>query len=130
METFCAQLSGHHKIMFSKTLLFLIVSLALSGDAFADQPNVLLIMVDDMTRGPDKEHVPEPSYHSYSVRSKDHRYTHYASGKEELYDHTRDPHEWDNLADDPEYADLKAALKSQMEALTGDLDKTSFRAVR
>jgi arylsulfatase A-like enzyme len=91
-------------------------------------PNVALSVV--MTPGPDKDRSRAPSFHSYSVRSKDHRYTHYASGKEELYDHTNDPQEWRNLANDPSAAGVKASLKAQMEMLTGDLDKTSFKSVR
>ncbi|TWT76800.1 Choline-sulfatase [Planctomycetes bacterium CA13] len=91
-------------------------------------PDVALSVV--MTPGPDSDRGLEPSFHSYSVRSKDYRYTHYVSGKEELYDHTNDPHEWTNLADNPEFADIKTSLKAQMEALTGDLDETSFKPVR
>lgn len=91
-------------------------------------PDVALSVV--MTPGPEKERGPEPSWHSYSVRSRDFRYTHYVSGKEELYDHTKDPHEWENLAEDPEYADTRSELKSQMEALTGDLDETPFKPAR
>ncbi len=35
---------------------------------------------------------------------------------EELYDVTTDWYEWKNLADDPQYADVKARLKKQLEA--------------
>ena len=40
-----------------------------------------------------------------------------ANGEEELYDCEVDPLEWDNLADDPTYAWIKASLKSQLIAL-------------
>ncbi|MBB3210393.1 arylsulfatase A-like enzyme [Rhodopirellula rubra] len=93
-----------------------------------DGPDVAFSVV--MTPGPNTERGLEPSFHSYSVRSKDYRYTHYVSGKEELYDHRNDPHEWTNLADNPDFADTKSSLKTQMEALTGDLDETSFIPVR
>ncbi len=47
---------------------------------------------------------------NYTVRARDWRYTRYYNGGEELYDHTKDPHEWTNLADNPEYAEMKKKL--------------------
>ncbi|DAC23308.1 MAG TPA: DUF4976 domain-containing protein, partial [Candidatus Poseidoniales archaeon] len=47
---------------------------------------------------------------NHSVRSRQHRYIHYADGSEELYDHDNDPHEWNNLASDDGYADTKKRL--------------------
>ncbi|MEX0601474.1 MAG: sulfatase, partial [Rhodothermales bacterium] len=41
---------------------------------------------------------------NHAVRSERWRYIRYADGSEELYDHYRDPFEWSNLADYPEYA--------------------------
>ncbi len=38
------------------------------------------------------------------------RYIRYADGGEELYDHNSDPHEWTNLAEQPELAAVKAKL--------------------
>jgi len=46
-----------------------------------------------------------------SLRSKRWRYTCYKDGGEELYDHLKDPMEWNNLADDPAYADVKNKMK-------------------
>jgi arylsulfatase A-like enzyme len=41
---------------------------------------------------------------NHSVRSEKWRYIRYADGSEELYDHSADPHEWQNLASKSEYA--------------------------
>lgn len=43
---------------------------------------------------------------NHAVRSHRWRYIRYADGSEELYDHLRDPHEWSNLAENPDYSEL------------------------
>jgi arylsulfatase A-like enzyme len=48
---------------------------------------------------------------NHSLRSKRWRYTRYRDGGEELYDHSKDEMEWDNLADDPAYAMVKEQIK-------------------
>lgn len=40
---------------------------------------------------------------NHSIRSERWRYTRYADGTEELYDHQKDPNEWTNLASKPEF---------------------------
>lgn len=57
-------------------------------------------------------HNPE----NHTVRSERWRYIRYADGSQELYDHRRDPHEWANLADRPEYAAVIADLARWMPA--------------
>jgi arylsulfatase A-like enzyme len=47
---------------------------------------------------------------NHAVRSERWRYISYKTGDEELYDHDNDPHEWVNLASDPEYQDIKDEL--------------------
>ena len=54
---------------------------------------------------------------SYAVRSKNFRYIHYVNGKEELYDHKKDPYEWNNLASDKNSTEIKADLKNQLYKL-------------
>ncbi|VGO16443.1 Arylsulfatase [Pontiella desulfatans] len=51
---------------------------------------------------------------NYTVRTRDWRYTRYYDGGEELYDHTKDPDEWTNLANNPEYADVKTRLSAKL----------------
>jgi arylsulfatase A-like enzyme len=46
----------------------------------------------------------------HSLRFRRWRYIRYRDGKEELYDHTKDPLEWTNLAADPRYAATKKEL--------------------
>ncbi|MHB8898170.1 MAG: sulfatase [Thermoguttaceae bacterium] len=55
-----------------------------------------------------------PSEQSYTLRSKDWRYIRYSNGKEELYDHVNDPHEWTNLAGNPEHAARLAIFRQQL----------------
>lgn len=55
-----------------------------------------------------------PKDQHLSVRSKDYRYILYANGSEELYDHTTDTHEWDNLANNKAYNSIKKQLKDKL----------------
>ncbi len=50
----------------------------------------------------------------HALRSERWRYIRYADGGEELYDHNNDPHEWNNLAGDPEFAAVKAQLRPHL----------------
>jgi arylsulfatase A-like enzyme len=47
---------------------------------------------------------------NHSVRSERWRYTRYADGGEELYDHEFDPFEWKNLAQNPQFEHIKKKL--------------------
>ena len=55
----------------------------------------------------------------FSVRSKRYRYSLGEKGGEELYDHQSDPWEWNNLAKNPEYTEVKQKLKAELLELTG-----------
>ncbi|MCU0776661.1 MAG: sulfatase [Akkermansiaceae bacterium] len=48
----------------------------------------------------------------YAIINRDWRYIHYADGTEELYDSRRDPNEWDNLAGNPEFDQVKQKLRA------------------
>jgi arylsulfatase A-like enzyme len=47
---------------------------------------------------------------NHAVRNEQWRYIRYYDGGEELYDHSKDPNEWTNLANNPEFAQVKADL--------------------
>lgn len=48
---------------------------------------------------------------NHSVVTDRWRYIHYADGSEELYDIINDPDEWENVADDPQFAKIKGELQ-------------------
>ncbi len=51
---------------------------------------------------------------NHAVRTERWRYIQYANGDRELYDHESDPHEWHNLAEDPQYADVIEELQEHV----------------
>jgi len=53
---------------------------------------------------------------NHTVRTKDFRYIRYEDGGEELYDHTADPLEWYNLANQAQYNQKKEALRQYLPA--------------
>lgn len=46
------------------------------------------------------------NHDNHGIRSEHFRYIQYADGSEELYDHRNDPNEWNNVADNPRYAEI------------------------
>lgn len=63
-----------------------------------------------------------PWYPYLSIRNETGRYIRYQEGEEEFYDTSKDPHEWTNLIDHPEYASvieqMRAAIPSPSEMAT------------
>ncbi len=49
-----------------------------------------------------------------AMQTERYRYIRYEDGSEELYDQQKDPHEWTNLSNNPEFAALKAKLKTEV----------------
>ncbi len=54
-----------------------------------------------------------------SIRTEQFRYIRYKDGQQELYDHQKDPHEWKNEADNPEYAEVVKELADRLPAIDG-----------
>ncbi|MEM9660428.1 MAG: sulfatase-like hydrolase/transferase, partial [Planctomycetota bacterium] len=54
--------------------------------------------------------LPHMNRGEYAVINRDWRYIRYGEDGEELYDLQDDPHEWDNLASDKRYADVKDSM--------------------
>ena len=67
-------------------------------------------------------HIALSSYRkgNTSVRSERWHYIHYADGSEELYDHDKDPHEFDNLAAKAGYAEVLQQHRTQLPAVEAD----------
>lgn len=66
-------------------------------------------------------------YSEFSVRSQRWRYTRYIDGSEELYDHDHDPDEWKNLANTPEFSEVKERLARSIPENPAPLKDTSMR---
>ena len=65
---------------------------------------------------------------NYTVRNRNWRYTRYYDGGEELYDHNQDQDEWNNLADQPEYTDVKKRLRAQLPKQEAPLIREGLEA--
>lgn len=55
---------------------------------------------------------------SFSLRTLNWHYILYSNGNEELYNHKKDPFEWNNLALDKSYESKKRELKSELLKMT------------
>lgn len=58
----------------------------------------------------DRPAVTTHGYKNHAARSEAWRYIRYENGEEELYDETKDPYEWTNLARDQRHEGVKAEL--------------------
>ena len=58
----------------------------------------------------DKPAITTYKFQNHAIRSEGWRYIHYADGGEELYDETKDPNEWTNLATNPKFEAQKKSL--------------------
>lgn len=100
-----AKLSGYSIVPFLK-----------EGDATKDWkgPEVALTLVGN----PDNKDVKKQNY---SIKSKEWRYILYSNGKEELYHSVNDPYEWNNLAYNKKYKDIKKKMYSSLCKLVPEI---------
>ena len=56
---------------------------------------------------------------SHAIRSETHRYIRYADGGEELYHNVKDPYEWTNQANNPEYSAIKKKMAAWLPKTKG-----------
>jgi len=63
-----------------------------------------------------KRHAAFISYgpENTAIQTERYRYIRYEDGSEELYDHSKDPNEWINLSNNPEFAALTAKFKTEV----------------
>lgn len=76
-----------------------------------NQSGISLVPLLKNPKTPRKTPSITASEKGFSLRTDQWRYIRYTDGGEELYDHSRDPNEWENLAENPEYKDIKEVLK-------------------
>ena len=60
----------------------------------------------------------------YTVMNRDWRFIHYDDNNQELYNVSNDPHEWNNLARDPQYAGVIASLRHSAPTEFADPEPT------
>ena len=66
----------------------------------------LVAQLEDARAPRDWPAITTHNHDNHGIRSEDWRYIRYADGSEELYDMRNDPHEWNNLAADPNCAEV------------------------
>jgi choline-sulfatase len=57
---------------------------------------------------------------NHTLRSEEFRYTQYADGSEELFDHRNDPNEWTNLAGDPKFKKVISGFQKYLPKVNVD----------
>jgi hypothetical protein len=62
---------------------------------------------------------------NHAIKKDGFRYIQYEDGKEEFYDHSIDPNEWNNEADNPKYAQKIKDLKPYLPKVNSKWDAES-----
>ncbi len=66
-------------------------------------------------------------FSEFSVRTERWRYTRYIDESEELYDHNKDPEEWTNLAQNPEYQKIIEGMSEFIPKNPAPVKDTSYK---
>ncbi len=74
----------------------------------------LVPLMNEQTQEKDWYAITTFGRNNHAVRTNDFRYIRYEDGGEELYDHTTDPQEWYNLANQGEYQSQKEMLRKYL----------------
>lgn len=105
------------KVPIDLTVLYptLLEVCGLTKDKSCDGESILPLLKED------KVNWKRPALMTYkkgnhALRTERWRYIRYADGTEELYDHERDPNEWDNIAQKPEYSGIIDGYKKWLPA--------------
>lgn len=105
-----------------------IVPLAKDPNGGWDGPDVAIMALPGKDHSQHREHIGT-LYPHFSVRAKDWRYSLTSDGQEELYRYSTDPYEFENLASDPEFTEVKERLKKQLVELRDDQRWTSLNSL-
>ncbi|WP_281615976.1 sulfatase-like hydrolase/transferase [Flammeovirga sp. SubArs3] len=62
-------------------------------------------------------HSDDIGQQNYALRSEKYRYIRYGSGKEEFYNHTKDPNEWRNEIENPLYTEEIQGFRIQLQEM-------------
>lgn len=72
-----------------------------------------------------------PADQHYAICTNRYRYILYNTGHEELYDHKKDPFEWENLADEAgRYQRIKRKMQEQLREKVGSVQLTGFARLK
>ena len=105
-----------------------IVPLAKDPSGSWDGPDVAIMALPGKDHSQHREHIGT-LYPHFSVRAKDWRYSLTSDGQEELYRYSTDPYEFENLASDPEFTEVKERLKKQLVELRDGQRWTSHNSL-
>jgi len=78
-------------------------------------------VLDGSDKTSDSVAITSYGYGNHAIRDERYRYIYYIDGTEELYDHQKDPNEWQNLADDSNYDEVKRRLAEYLPAVNAPL---------